>query len=249
MPGFKIGILIIGSLYWDESQCQLVRGQCQHYSRKSWRQARLNMNDVSTVAARIRYGRRATTRGNTYTMIFSRSAKPGTAKVVRCLNDVQDVKGLLEEAIQLWTAEKNGDNVGRMISSEWGCVGLLSNPSRQQKLNGLTEAWQELVSSRQAEQGNYRNFEYPAKEKRAMVTNSGLLDIDWPTLGSGKELDFDFLLATANYPVPIEAPTAKEIGMAWRKSPYFVNYFYANYMNNIRTFQDNAIAAIVCPIR
>ena len=253
----KTGILIIGSLYWDENVSHFhdAQGHCQEYCRKSWRERRLNMRDSRDVDVRIRYGRSSSTRGDTYTMVFSPSAKPGQAKVIRCLNDVDVPQDLVTEAEELWTAECNGKNSRRLVSSTWGCVGLLVNPNRINNTEQLLEAWRIRVSN-QAERTNYINFTYPEREKKPVITAAGLLDIDWPKLSNGKDLDCDLLLATANYPFERNTeqskkypPTAKKIGESWRKRPYYVNYFYSNCMHGIWTFQDNDIATILCPIR
>ena len=70
------GILIIGSLLWDDE-------------RRAWRDARLEMGLAETVMAPIRYGRLSgKRRGHTYTMVFSRLCQAGQAKVVRCSHTV-----------------------------------------------------------------------------------------------------------------------------------------------------------------
>src|SRR5580692_12520499 len=53
----SIGVLIIGSLYWDPR-------------RQGWRDSRLDVDNVFNVHAPIRYGRRSTGRGHTYTMVL-----------------------------------------------------------------------------------------------------------------------------------------------------------------------------------
>ena len=45
--GLSVGVLIIGSLYWDLAS-----------DRKEWRASRLNAGGARTVRAPIRYGRR-----------------------------------------------------------------------------------------------------------------------------------------------------------------------------------------------
>src|ERR1700730_13031171 len=68
----EAGILIIGSLLWDKD-------------RQQWRDERLDRNESEVVSAPIRYGRRSgKRRGHTYTMVFSRRAPAGHARVVRC---------------------------------------------------------------------------------------------------------------------------------------------------------------------
>src|SRR5271165_777112 len=109
----SIGILIIGSLYWDSD-------------RQTWRNSRLLMDQALTVRAPIRYGRRSGRRGDTYTMVFSRQCKLGQAKVVPCRSTAGDI---VDEAEHLWTAERNAPPNHR-ISASWGRVALLSRSDR-----------------------------------------------------------------------------------------------------------------------
>ena len=116
MP-LNAGILIIGSLLWDER-------------RGPWRDARLDMTSAQTATAPIRYGRLSESRGNTYTMVFSRLCTAGHAKVLRCTRSVSTPAELIDEAEALWKAEQPSADPGR-IAVNWGCVALLSNPARR----------------------------------------------------------------------------------------------------------------------
>lgn len=58
--GFSLGVLMIGSLYWD---CSSIR--------KKWRRTRLDMDREQHVCVPIRYGRCSQSRGMSYTMVFS----------------------------------------------------------------------------------------------------------------------------------------------------------------------------------
>ncbi len=64
------GILIIGSLMWDNDQ------------RAAWRRSHLSVDDKVYVKSPIRYGRLSRTRGNIFTMILGLDAAPGQAVIV-----------------------------------------------------------------------------------------------------------------------------------------------------------------------
>src|SRR5260370_7892191 len=113
------GVLIIGSLLWDSKK-----------GRPAWREARLDRTSAQSVTAPIRYGRLSESRGNTYTMVFSRLCDAGRAKVLRCTRSISTPEDLIVEAEALWKAEQPGACPGR-IAAEWGCVALLCNPDRQ----------------------------------------------------------------------------------------------------------------------
>jgi len=227
----KTGILIIGSLLWDES-------------REAWRGARLDMNSAEAVTAPIRYGRRSQTRGNTYTMVFSKSSDLGRAVAIHCLHSVTSVDELTLEAEHLWAAEQNTD-LTREISAGWGCVTLLRNPERDIPQAILT-GWAHRISHER----NYGNVPQLAGEGR-LVSVDGLLQIPWPQRAADNEaVPLDLLLATATRPtltgMPLSYPTVQRIADAWNcDCENNVQYFWRNNDHGIRTFQDSEIGALL----
>lgn len=77
------GILIIGSLLWDNGQ------------RDAWRRLRLRVGEKVYVKAPIRYGRRSQGRGNTFTMTFAHGGLHGQGVLVPCVATIDDVAGLV----------------------------------------------------------------------------------------------------------------------------------------------------------
>jgi hypothetical protein len=227
------GILIIGSLLWDES-------------RQDWRDTRLDMASAEAVTAPIRYGRRSETRGSTYTMVFSRGCEAGRGTVVCCVRPISSVDDLASEAEHLWAAEQHAA-VSRQISAGWGCVALLRNPDRDIPKTFLT-GWANRVAQIQ----NYGNVPHTLDEG-LLVSADGLLDIPWPQrLSDGSVVQLDFLLATATRPTltgtPLSYPTVEAISEAWNADTRNrVEYFWNNYDNGIRTFQDEAIIRLLHP--
>src|SRR5271157_5102757 len=122
MP-LTIGVLIIGSLYWELEK------------RDGWRRWRLDMDHKWFVRAPIRYGRLS--KNHTYTMVFSSEfseERLGQAIVVQCQRDVTSSLDLIREAEWLWSAEDKKVpplcclSPKRSISATWGgCVALLRN--------------------------------------------------------------------------------------------------------------------------
>ena len=232
--GGRVGVLIIGSLYWDLA--------CH---RKTWRRDRLDQFRGRYVRAPIRYGRRSQSRGNSYTMVFSTSLSAddyGRAIVVPCRRLLRNSADLVDEAVHLWTAETpNGKNPMYRLSSKngWGCVGLLPNPHRPLPA-GLRASWTQRVSNEPC----YGSLD-AADDEDAAVDESGFLTIPWPESEDGSVLEVDVLLATATNPTIVEGhyPTVEEIADAWNKSAGSVDYFYENRNHGIRTSQDAAIEA------
>jgi hypothetical protein len=229
MP-LNAGVLIIGSLLWDEK-------------RQAWRRARLDMTSVQTVTAPIRYGRLSPSRGNTYTMVFSRRGASGHAKVVSCSQSVSSFEDLNTEAECLWKAEYRKAKSGS-IAEDWGCVALLCNPERKIPKNLLTR-WADRVG-REAGYGQVSQ----TQEEGDLITKHGLLQIAWPRFVEGGEpVQLDLLLATANDPTletPTSYPTVETITKAWNMAAgKHVKYFWTNLDNGIRTFQDNEIQRLL----
>ena len=229
----RVGILIIGSLYWDNAN-----------HRRAWRRDRLDLGRRRYVRVPIRYGRFSTTR-QSYTMVFSTSLAPeeyGRAIVVPCRRRVRSAADIVDEAVQLWTAETpTGKNRWRRVSAKygWGCIGLLPSPQRPLPAD-LCSGWSQRISSDPC----YRSLSAADGEDPA-VNESGLLTIAWPESEDGSGLEVDLLLATATDPTIVSGryPTPREIGDKCNRSERRAEYFRENRRVGIRTFQDANIEA------
>src|SRR5208337_3586118 len=171
---------------------------------------------VQTVTAPIRYGRLSESRGNSYTMVFSRMCPAGQAKLVPCSNTISTIQDLIAEAEHLWKAEQPRAKAHR-IATDWGCVALLCNPETQIPVN-LLRGWAERIGG----EDDYGNVSQ-TQEEGLLVSDDGLLRIDWPRLvEGGAPADVDLLLVTANDPEITAAsptyPTAEIIAEAWNRA-------------------------------
>ena len=226
----KIGVLIIGSLYWDESQ-----------HRTDWRSKRLDCICWQRVRVPIRYGRRSSGRGDSYTMVFSpglREEQFGTAITIPFKSD-----NLLEEAERLWAAE---DRVGRGLNAGilagWGCVALLEHPKAPLPPD-VRERWTTRVELER----RYLKL-VDVHYEAAAVDECGFLNIRWPRSENGSLLEMDALLATATCPTLNECddyPSPAEIAEAWNtvRGRKEIKYFWRNRAHRITTFQDADIKA------
>ena len=243
MTSYTVGILVIGSLFWDK---------CQY--RESWRQKRLNLEDRIPVYTPIRYGRLSPSRGDTYTMVFSNelpTERYGRALVVPCCNRVTSAADLVIEGKALWAAERSESETDR-LSASWGAVGLLTNPGRAglDAIKEIKKDWIEYIEKKKEDR--YKDF--PSKKgEQAAVDSKGVLMIPWPCTESGDRVDMDFLLATATVPC-LNIPTQKEgeyatpetIAKAWNKAPDERCYFDKNRCAGIITADDDAIIKHLC---
>jgi hypothetical protein len=224
----QAGVLIIGSLYWDDR-------------RQTWRNSRLT-HDVYDVPVRIRYGRCSEKRGDSYTMVFSQQAEEGRAKIVRCRHAISKPAHLIEEAEHLWAAESLNAK-GEDISAKWGCVTLLCNPAIQIPAD-IGMEWSKHVAGRT----DYKHFKHAAGEKPS-VTEHGHLQIPWPVFAVPQGAEpLDLVIATANQPTITNGAYAsvEAIAHPWSgRDNKYVEYFRKNRASGITTFEDDAIARLL----
>ena len=228
------GVLILGSLLWDDDP-----------TRVKWRKDWLNLDRAVQVLAPIRYGRLSRKRGCTYTMVFSRlclrrSYTGGTAVAVPFSRPVLDIDSLLAAAHALWGAEDKSQNLQRSIAASWGAIGLMVNSKRDYQ--ELKDGWSQVVRAQQC----YRIPTHLKSEGPILDSDSGLLLISWPNTASGELLDLDFLLATATDPELIVTgqryPSPAQIAARWiADQSGEVEYFLENRKHGIHTFQDKRI--------
>lgn len=205
------GVLIIGSLLWDDRH------------RDLWRRSRLCISEKVHVRAPICYGRRSQRNwGNTFTMTLSADDPPGQATLVPCTAIIENIAGLIAEAEALWSAEHSNASQGS-IGASWGCVGVLF---RDESVHpDWSAAWAEHFHSKTS----------PVSP----VDDRGILHIPWPlTASEARRVDVDVVLATATK-AEDQRPSAADIADAWLgQHNGHERYFFENVSHGIRTPDD-----------
>jgi len=204
------GILIIGSLLWDNEE------------RDEWRRSRLYIDKKVAVQSQIRYGRRSQSRGNTFTMTFAPGGPAGQAMLVPCRSAIVDVASLFAEAEALWKAEQRNASPGR-IGGSWGCVGVLFRSGAEP--DGWLRAW---------------SVHFRAKASAiSPVDENGVLRIPWSTTTlNGAPAAVDVILATATK-AEATCPSTEDIADAWLgQTNGYERYFFENVRHGIRTPED-----------
>lgn len=205
-------ILIIGSLLWDSQE-----------KRQQWRARRLRLDEKERVQVPLEYGRRSSSRGDTFTMTLEPDAPQGWAVLVPCASPARRVEDLLKDAEDLWQAEQPGAATGA-LGATWGCVGVQFRAVSRSWL----EAWCQVFRERES-------------SAVSPVDDRGVLRIPWPVNASGAAANFDFLLATATRR-ECSRPTVEAISDAWiQQTAGHECYFFENVRLGIRTHADVSI--------
>lgn len=207
----KCGILITGSLYWDNEN-----------ERDVWRERRLRMSESTRVRAPIRYGRKSTRWGSAFTMTFEQGDPSGWALLVPCQCKIQTIEDMIIEAEALWEAEDPNSEPG-MIGKDWGVVGAQFGNDEAREL--LAPAWKSC-------------FQADGRKGLSVVGDDGVLNIKWPETEDGAPADMNVILAAATKPEP-GSPGPDEVADAWlRQSDGHERYFLENVRHHIRTSDD-----------
>ncbi len=210
IKSLRSGVLIIGSLLWDND------------IRESWRESHLVINEKIYVKTPIGFGRRSQSRGNTFTMTFRDDGRLGQAVLVPCATLIEGVEGLSREAEALWQAEQRSATEG-CIGSSWGCVGVLV---RDENLFNDMSVW--------------RNYFHQKMQGLSIspVDEDGRLHIPWPvTTALNTPVDLDIILAVAT--VANGNFDFCEIADAWiNQNEGHEHYFFENVRHGIRTPED-----------
>lgn len=217
--GMNCGILIIGSLFWDDKT----------EGRQEWRNSRLDVSRAVPARVPIVYGRKSSSRSNTFTMVLQSNGPAGTGLLVPCRRDVQTIDDLVAEASALWKSEAPSARAGA-LGSAWGSVGVLFRESVANE--GLAQSWQ-------------AHFQKAGRTSLSVVRDDGSLNIPWPVTLDGAAADFDLILATATLPEAIP-PSPEAVAKAMLdQTGGHENYFLNNVLHSIRTASDDEIFAII----
>ena len=223
------GVIIIGSLLWDNS------------NRQKWRDNNLCSENQFKVYIPIRYGRYSCKR-KIYTMVFSNNCYLkryglGIGWVLPIKTKINLFSELKGEAKKMGEAEGFNNNG---FSSDWGSVALLLNPNKIID-DSIKEEWGKFMSDKIPRPPLLVSEKFP-------IDFNGFLTIRWPeeVMQKNKIEKYDFLIATVTNPTLIKNryPTVYKIANAMEKVDNYL-YFEKNREHEITTFQDERISNII----
>jgi len=235
------GVLIIGSLFWDNNQGE------HNNQRKNWRKSKLNITNSIHVKVPIRYGRKSGENHKTYTIVFSKEAEKknelGTAYVVPFKRpNITFFRGLQSQAEFLSEAEGIDDKkIVKGNKKKWCTIGLIVNPKLStEKKDYILKKWKDIINN-QGLKEDYKNYKIGQEE--SFLTEDGEIYLNWITSVDNENQtkidEFDILLATAARPNLKNYPLAKDV-IELNKTDKR-KYFYNNIRYGISTFLDNEI--------
>ncbi len=237
----KGGVIIMGSLFWeDEKNC--VKGKEEvGKKRRIWRENNLDLSQTKRIPLPIRYGRISSqdSRKSTYTMVLSREYLKhlGTALVVPFRNSflINEKTKIREQIIRLAKVEGIQKDNQEMFAKCWSAISIWINPNSQY-LNQLRNYWLKNIIEKQTHEYSGKCYEW---------SDGTLLDNNFQLqLPIVSELDFllcTYILPkysnTQNYQecsgriqnMTQDYPTSQMIGEAISSSnPPYVTYFAEN---------------------
>ena len=177
-------------------------------------------------------------------MVFSKSCENtlGQGLILSFNEDIVTFEGLERQAIALAIAEGIYKEDNLRLTSIWGSVGLLINPSLKKKDFASNELihkkWTDIYHSYQ-DTFVAKNYKIDA-EQESVITQNGFLNINWQ-----EEMnDYDILIATPVIPKPKSLVTANEIAQKMIDKNYQV-YFQRNRGKKITTSEDGRIQQLL----
>jgi len=255
----KGGVLCLGSLFWEDEHNAIQERQridLGDYRRK-WRKKFLviNKKSIQQVPLPIGYGRKSSTRENTFTMVLTRNYWKNQGKgLIAPYIDTINFSNLISFRTQvkklaiaegIYTEAEGIYKVGNQnFVADWGsAVAIYINPkSSDEKQNKIKKNWSRIIRDIK---GNPINGYGKKIIDFTWVKRDSLLDTDY-VLSSDLiiKTNLDFLFCTymkPNYKNPPgqEAyPTPKIIGEAMTT---YCTYFFQNNISKIITADDDEI--------
>lgn len=215
------GVIIIGSLLWDNKN-----------KRDSWRKENFQENPIK-VELPIRYGRRSSSRNDTFTMVYSNdfSEKLGSGYILKYKEKISNFNELYRQAVELAKVEGIYKENNEKIFSSWGIVAILLNSKLDQGIKDEIEKEWRAIYQNKINPSCFRvNDEIPSIDENGFLNLQNEIPLK----------NLDYLLATpveinvSSYPKPID------IAQTMMDNRYCV-YFCRNREHGICTFQDEDI--------
>jgi len=207
------GVLIIGSLLWDQSD-----------QRVQWRQT-LDLASKSKIPVPIRYGRISSSRKNTYTMVYSNSVpEHGKAYIVPFADSITCFEDLKDQAIALSYAEGiSSERYPNRLAATWGAIGIKFHVDHSD--NSIAGEWRDELRN----MASFDPTKYAVGEESPAITEDGILNFDFQ-LPDG----IDYVLGTPVVPNIESYPSPEQIVQAIADScPPYEEYIRENIRHGI----------------
>jgi hypothetical protein len=248
----KGGVIIMGSLFWENEKNCVEGKESEGKARREWRESNLELSKTQSIRIPCRYGR-FSGKGNrkeTYTMVLSREylEKLGTALVVPfnslfSLKEDAEKEKIYEQMIKLSDVEGIYKSPNNLLAKDWAAITIWINPNSVY-YDEIKKYWQVDII------GNSNNG---YTDKNYGWSDGSLLDKNFQ-LQLPIDVDFDFLICTYILPrykkndedkhrertLSQGYPTPEMIGKAIKNSGYS-SYLFQNRISGIVTADDDEI--------
>jgi len=247
----KGGVLFLGSLFWEDERNAIQERESIDLGkyRKDWRKdfLALDKNSVQQVPLPIGYGRKSTSRNNTFTMVLTRNywKNQGKGLIAPYIDRINfsNLNSFKAQIKKLAIAEGIYKEGNENFVADWGAVAIYINPdSSDEKQNKIKENWSRIIKDTN---GNYINGYGKNINNFTWKKGDSLLNTDYVlSLDLIIDTELDFLFCTymqPNYKNPSgqrDYPSAKIIGEAMKT---YSTYFFQNNISKIVTAEDDEI--------
>lgn len=236
----KVGIIIIGSLLWDEN-----RGKDLEY-RKNWRHENLDLKNKIHCKLPVRYGRKSG-KGKHYTMVYTKDINYlnyGLGYLIPIQTEIKDIDEIISHAKKLSLAEGKETKstskcpVVKGAKEQWAVISFIFNSKLPEDTKmKFRHEWNEKTNIKFLKIDKFNEF------KESIINTDGEITSFWPESikisEQEKVNEFDLILTTCTKinvsKYPSNGDLLKDINKDDRE------YFFKNLQNGIITFQDFSI--------
>ncbi|MEP7168011.1 MAG: hypothetical protein ABI855_01445 [Bacteroidota bacterium] len=237
----KGGVLVLGSLAWEDEDNCLIGSEGKGKRRREWRETNFK-DEIIKISLPLKYGKSSSSRLSTYTMILSANylKKLGTGLIFPFRDEfnLRDFNIFKEQLEKLAEVEVIKKEYRISLDSNWCAIVLWINPDNNTDKKQLLKAHWNIIKPT-----------YTIKAKELEWSKGRLLKNNFTFSTKLKiKSDLDFLICTFICPKHKDAtkntnnilPNEEEIASEMITAGY-QTYFFQNRAKGIITTEDNKI--------
>ena len=249
VKSIKGGVILIGSLFWENEKNAIQRPESMLLARKRriWRKKNLLIRKRVKHRLPIQYGRSSSSRDDTYTMVFSNSTMKcqgqGIVIPYRHIFNFQNFSEFKKQALMLADVEGITQNeTNELLVRSWGCIGIYVN--QHSKYHSKVKKFWETLKLLDNGYVKRKSSGYSFRNENSLLNEDFTLNKEVVI-----DTNLDFLFFTYIKPKHLtnnlhQYPTPQEIAAIINQSGY-KTYFTENVKSQILTYNDKAILGLI----